>query len=172
MRTFLGLAACLVLAAPSLTADPLLTLKAPDRTLSLTLADLAGLPRTELTAVEPHAQTTHRYAGVRLHDLATRLGVPAGRELRGAAQQLAVLVRGSDGYAVLFSVAELDPAYGQTAALLSDREDGAPWSERHGPLRLIVPGEQFAARWVRNVVAIEVITVGPVVPRPPKPASP
>jgi len=151
-----------------LATGPVLTVTAPERSLAFTAAEFAALPRTELEAAEPHTKVGHRYAGVLLREFLHRLDVPRGKELRGAGQQLAVLVRGTDGYAVVFSAAELDEGFGNTPVLISDREDGAPWNERYGPLRLIVAGDQFAARWVRNVRSLELITVGTVVPRPPK----
>lgn len=158
----------LLLSSPLLDAGPVLTVGAPERSLAFTGEEFAALPRTELVAAEPHSQAEHRYAGVLLREFLHRLDVPRGKDLRGARQQLAVLVRGADGYAVVFSAAELDEGFGNTPVLISDREDGVPWNERYGPLRLIVAGDRFAARWVRNVTSIELVTVGTVVPRPPK----
>lgn len=148
---------------------PLLTVTAADRKLAFTATEFAALPHTELTATDPHAKAEHRYGGVAVRELLARLDAPTGKAIRGAAQQLAVLVRATDGYATVFSLAELDEGYGNRQALLTDREDGNLLSERFGPLRLVVPGDQFAARWVRNVVSLELVTVGTVVPRPVHP---
>lgn len=160
----------LLLPIVGFAAEPAwLSVTAADRKLAFTREEFAALPHAELTAPDPHEKIEHRYSGVALRDLLARLEVPTGKSIRGAAQQLAVLVRGTDGYAVVFSLAELDEDYGRRQPLLADREDGTPLTERYGPLRLIVPGDQFAARWVRNVVAIELVTVGTVVPRPAHP---
>lgn len=170
MRPLLRLLPLLLLALTGFAAEPpLLTATRAEQRLAFTAAEFATLPRSEATASDPHAKTEHRYSGVTLREILTRLAVPTGKDIRGAAQQLAVLVRGADGYAVVFSLSELDAGYGDRQPLLCDREDGAPLSERHGPIRLIVPGDQFAARWVRNVSSIELITVGNVVARPKHP---
>ncbi len=157
------------LPALATAAPPLLTVTSPGHRLDLTAAEFSALPRTELTATDPHEKTGHRYAGVPLHEFLQRLAVPQGKQLRGTALQLAVLVRGADGYSAVFSVAELDADFGNARVLVSDRADDTPWNARFGPLRLIVPGDRFAARWVRNVCSMELITVGTVVPRPPHP---
>ncbi len=165
MRTAFRLILLLATALGGFAADPWLAATAADRQLAFTAEEFSALPRTELTATDPHAKAEHKYAGVAVRELLARLGVPTGKDIRGPAQQLAVLVRATDGYAVVFSLAELDPGYGNRPALLCDREDGNPLGERYGPLRLIVPGDQFAARWVRNVTSLELITVGAVAPR-------
>lgn len=170
MRSLFRILLLFLPALGGLAAEPAwLTVTAAERQLAFTAAEFSALPRTELTATDPHAQAAHLYAGVSVRELLTRLGAPTGKAIRGAAQQLAVLVRGSDGYAAVFSLSELDAGYGNRQALLTDREDGAPLSERYGPLRLVVPGDEFAARWVRNVVSVELISVGTVVPRPARP---
>ncbi len=165
MRIAFRLALFLATALAGFAADPWLTIRTEDKQVSFTAEEFAALPRTELTAADPHAKAEHKYAGVSVRELLARLGAPTGKDIRGAGQQRAVLIRASDGYAVVFSLAELDPGYGNKPALLCDHEDGAVLSERYGPLRLVVPGDQFAARWVRNVVSLELVTVGAVAPR-------
>jgi hypothetical protein len=61
-----------------------------------------------------------------------------------------------DGYRVLFSLTEFDPAFSDRVILLADRRDGQPLDNREGPLRLVVPGDKRHARWIRGVDALEV----------------
>jgi len=153
LRLLLFLAAAAGLAA----AEPILQLTAPGKTLALTAAEIAALPRTEITVVDPHDQKEHRYAGVAMHELLARAGAPSGSKLTGAALQLVVLVRGRDGYTVAFALAEFDPDFGM------------PLPENAAPLRLIMPGDKEAARWVRKVASIDVAPL-PVPAPPPAPA--
>jgi DMSO/TMAO reductase YedYZ molybdopterin-dependent catalytic subunit len=44
--------------------------------------------------------------------------------------------------------------------LLADRRDEKSLSESQGPLRLVVPAEKMHARWVRQVVSLEIVRVG------------
>ena len=169
MRALLLSGLMFLLAAAGHAAETWLTLKSADRTLAFTAEEFAALPHSELTATDPHAKAEHRFTGVSLRDLFARFDVPTGKQIRGAALQFAVLVRGTDGYAAVFSLTELDELYGNRAALLAERDETGPLDGHYGPLRLVVPGDQLAARWVRNVASVELITVGPVVPRPTHP---
>jgi len=60
-----------------------------------------------------------------------------------------VIAEATDGYRVVFSLAELDPQFGNTAVLVANEIDGHPLPEHDGPLRLVVPGDKRQARWVR-----------------------
>lgn len=154
----------LLACAPGARAEEaLLRIAGPGRTVTLTAAGWAALPRTEVTAVEPHEKRGHRYAGVDARELLRRAGAPLEKELRGPAHRLGVLVRGRDGYAVLFALAEFDAAFSGRTLLLADRIDGAPLPEKAAPLQLIAPGDQRGARWVRMVSALEIVSI----PLPP-----
>ena len=87
-----------------------------------------------------------------------RLAAPLGQRLRGEALKPFVLVRAADGYAVVFSLAEIDPAMSPTAVILAEQADGAPLPEEEGPLRRIVEGDARPARSARQVTAIELRT--------------
>src|SRR5262245_33397516 len=74
--------------------------------LTLTAADLAAMPRRSVTASAHHLSGT--WEGVEVRELLTRAGVPANEALRGPALATAVAVTGSDGYRVVFGIAEFD----------------------------------------------------------------
>ena len=65
-----------------------------------------------------------------------------------------MLAEASDGYRVLFSIAELDARFTDRVVILADRKDGQPLPAAEGPYRLIVPGEKRPARWARQVTRI------------------
>ncbi len=90
--------------------------------------------------------------------LLTRAGVPEGEALRGRALSMAVVVTGADGYRVVFGIAEFDPAFTDRVEILADRKD-APLPA-NAPFQLIITGEKRPARWVRQVVSIEVTSIG------------
>ena len=143
--------------------EPILTIVGPAETRTFTAAEFAALPRTELTALEPHEKKERRYSGVTVRELLARVGAPLGEKMRGSALALGVLVRSKDGYAVLYALAEFDSAFSGRTLLLADREDGAPPPATAAPFRLVAPGDTRGARWARMVTSIEVISV------PPKP---
>lgn len=123
--------------------------------LVLDRAALAALPRAGVSAAV-HGEAPGRWQGVALEDLLQRAGAPAGRQLRGRALASFVRVSAADGYQVVFGLGELDPGLGHAQAILADARDGQPLGT-DGPFRLVVPGDRRAARWVRNVTAIEVV---------------
>ncbi len=82
-----------------------------------------------------------------------------GKLLRGKAMAMYVLVTARDGYRVVFALPELDPDFSDASKqiILADTADGKPLSEKQGPLRVVVPQEKKAARWIRMVETIEVV---------------
>ncbi len=87
--------------------------------------------------------------------LLTPLGVndkPRGKQLR-----LYVVASGSDGYEVVYAIGEVTPDVHEATVMVADTEDGKPIAS-DGPLKLVATGEKRPARWVRNLVSIEVKT--------------
>jgi|GEM_PF-1570103 len=125
--------------------------------LALNAADLAAMPRAALTVKDDGVDV--RYEGVWVHTILAKAGVKQGAELRGKALATGVLAEASDGYQVLVAIAEFDPAFRETQALLADRVDGKPLLPHQGPLRLVVPGEGRGARSVRMLTALRVISL-------------
>lgn len=86
--------------------------------------------------------------------------MPAGEALRGNALATAVVVTGADGYRVVFGLAEFDAAFTDRIAILADRKDCAALAGNAAPFQLVIMGEKRPARWVRQVVSIELVAVG------------
>ncbi len=121
----------------------------------LDAATLAALPREPVTATA-HGKTLH-CDGIPLFALLRASAAMPTDPLRGAQLTRYVQVDARDGYRVLFTLAELDSTLGKRKVFLTDRCGGKPLSDDDGPLRLVVPDESRAARWVRQVEAITVI---------------
>jgi hypothetical protein len=101
-------------------ADPL-------KPLTLKLADLAAMPRATITVKQPDGRgVTHE--GVLVAELLKRAGAPLGKALRGDAMATYVIASATDGYRVIFSLAELDPEFTGSEIMVVDRTNG--WSGR------------------------------------------
>jgi len=85
-----------------------------------------------------------------------KAGLPQGESLRGLAMASYVLAEASDGYRVVFSLAELDSGILDSEVMVADTMDGAPLGEKQGPFRLVAPHEKRPARWVRTLKSITV----------------
>ena len=78
------------------------------QTLTLSADYLAKMPRASVRTANNGMETV--YEGVWLHEVLKKAGVPQGSELRGKALASYVLAEAQDGYQVVFSLGELDPA--------------------------------------------------------------
>ncbi|MGH9345185.1 MAG: hypothetical protein ACRD19_15680 [Terriglobia bacterium] len=120
-----------------------------------TPAKLAALPQTTVKVYNEHAKAEQTYSGVPLIDLLTRLGVPS--KPRGKQFRLYLIAEGSDGYQVVYSLGEVTPDVHAGTVMVADTMDGKPIGE-DGPLKIISTEEKRPGRWVRNLVAIRVLT--------------
>lgn len=126
------------------------------RTLDLSTATIAALPHRDAAMKDRDGQL-HTYSGVPLQYLLDSAGVTTGRQLKGENMRKYVLVKCADGYAVLFSLAELDSSITSRKAILADQLEGKPLPENKGPFRLVVEDERKPAR---NCFQVTEIIVG------------
>lgn len=126
-----------------------------DKTVEWTSPSLEALPHTTITVYNEHAKTDQTYSGVPLTDLLTPMGVPT--KPRGKDFRLYIVAEGSDGYQVVYSLGEITPDVHDGTVLVADQLDGKSLGN-NGLFQLVATGEKRPARWVRNLVAIRVLT--------------
>lgn len=119
--------------------------------LKLYEADIAKMNKVTVTLTDKNGKD-HSYTGVPVLDVLNSAGVTTGKELRGENLTKYVLVKCSDGYQVLFALAEMDTALSKKTIILATRADGKPLPDGKGPFRLVVPGEGRPARSCFQVV--------------------
>jgi DMSO/TMAO reductase YedYZ molybdopterin-dependent catalytic subunit len=125
-----------------------------ERPCAFTMAAFAGLPHASVRA-KGHDARASEFDGVLLTEILKRAGVRFGPDVRERITS-AVILRATDGYQAVFSLAELDTAFTDRRIVLADRKDGKPITGSDGPLRMVVPGEKEHARWVRKVASLVV----------------
>jgi hypothetical protein len=130
------------------------------KTLTLTPSDLAALPHKTVAVFNAHTKAQEQYAGVPLADLLAKVGVPAGEDVRGKLFLVGIVASGTDGYGVLYSLAEVDPAIHTGDVIVADTLDGQKLS-KDGAFKMVSSEERRPARWVRNLTTISVIKVEP-----------
>jgi DMSO/TMAO reductase YedYZ molybdopterin-dependent catalytic subunit len=123
--------------------------------LTLTTDDLAKMPRASIHTTSNGMETV--YEGVWVHEVLKKAGVPQGGELRGKALAGYVLAEAQDGYQVVFSLGELDPAFIDNQILLADTANGKPLFGAQGRFRLVVPKDKPGARSIRMLTKLEVV---------------
>jgi len=149
---------CTLLAALSFgTSAAELTIKgdiaAP---LVLKTEEIAQMPH-ETVSIPEKDGTTASYEGVPLREILKKAGVPFGKDLRGKALSSYIVAKAKDGYEVVFSLGELDAAFGNESILVADKVDGKPLFDYQGPLRLVCPNDKAGARSVRMLETIELV---------------
>jgi DMSO/TMAO reductase YedYZ molybdopterin-dependent catalytic subunit len=120
--------------------------------LTLSADDLAKMPRASVRTTNNGMETV--YEGVWVHEVLKRAGVPQGGELRGKALAGCVLAEAEDGYQVVFSLGELDPAFIDNQILLADTANGKLLSGAQGRFRLVAPKDKPGARSVRMLTKL------------------
>lgn len=123
--------------------------------LSLTVEDLKTLPNSVIK-VKGRDKQKQSYRGVPLHEILKLAGVTQGEQLRGESLAKYVLVSATDGYEVIFSLAETDPMFTKKKIILAYELDGVPLPSGIGPFRMVVPDEDRQARWIREIRSIHV----------------
>jgi DMSO/TMAO reductase YedYZ molybdopterin-dependent catalytic subunit len=124
--------------------------------LTLKPEDLAKMPRETIT-VEDEGGSKIAYEGVRLREILKRAGAPLAKDLRGKALSTYVVAKAHDGYQVVFTLGELDEAFGNQLILVADKRDGKPLFGYQGPFRLVCGNDKAGARSVRMLETLEVV---------------
>ncbi|WP_443938483.1 molybdopterin-dependent oxidoreductase [Pedobacter sp. MW01-1-1] len=123
--------------------------------LNLSAADVQKMPHQLLTQKDRDGNN-HVYAGVLLSALLKQAGTTLGKELRGENLTKYVLVEASDGYQIIFSLAELDADFSDNVILLVDSMDAKPLPAADGPFRMIVEKDKRPARCIKQVTNIKI----------------
>lgn len=142
-------------AKPSTATTPQgsLVLTAEHESVTFSPAEFRALPHVSLTVQNGHTDASETYSGVPLATLLAKVNAPLGKELRGGAMTSYLIATGSDGYAVVLSLAEVDPDFHQGQVLVADTRDGQPLG-KNGPFQLIISDDKRPARGVHNLNSI------------------
>lgn len=128
-------------------------------TKTLSAAELAALPQSEVTSTEKDGARVV-FRGPTLRSLVNLVGAPMGHEFRGPNMLLAILATATDGYRAAYMLAEVDEGFGNRNAILAVTQDGAALPAKDGPYRVVMPGEEHRARWIRMVRTLSLVRVG------------
>jgi hypothetical protein len=126
-----------------------------------TLASLEALPAVQLTATYTAGggPVTDTYTGVSLWTLLDDAGLILDPTIKNDVLRQYVEAIGSDGYAAIFSLGEIDPMFGGQPDLVAYADtDGQLSGGPDGFARMVVPGDAAGGRYVSNLVALEVFT--------------
>jgi len=126
---------------------------------TITMAELSALPQSEVKVTEKDGATI-LFRGPTLRSLVSLVGAPSGHAFRGPNMLIAIMAEASDGYRAAYMLAEVDEGFGNKNAILALTQNGAALPEKDGPFRMVMPGEEHRARWIRMVRRVRLVRVG------------
>ena len=123
--------------------------------VKIAAADVAKLPR-HTAALNNHGKQV-QYEGVLMHDVLVLGGIDFGNGLRGKQLSSYVAAIASDGYEVIYALAEFDPTVMDSGIVVADRREGRPLAADEGPLRIVVPQDKRSTRSLKLLREIDVV---------------
>ena len=148
------------------------TLNGVENPGTYTASNLASLNQSQtVTATYKAGGTpvTDTYTGVSLWDLLNDAGLITDPSIKNDILREYVEAIGSDGYAAIFSLGEIDPMFGGEDDLVAYADTAGQLGPngQDGFARIVVPGDAAGGRYISNLVALKVFTAAPV----PEPAT-
>jgi hypothetical protein len=123
--------------------------------VTIAASDIAKMPR-HTAVLNDHGKQIN-YEGVLLHDVLAKGGVDFGGGLRGKQLSSYVAALASDGYEVVYALAEFDPTVMDSDLIVADKREGQALSASEGPLRIIVPHDKRPTRSIKMLHEIDVV---------------
>jgi DMSO/TMAO reductase YedYZ molybdopterin-dependent catalytic subunit len=94
------------------------------------------------------------FVGARVWDILESVGVVMNTE---KPEMMRVMARSVDGFRCVIKWHEFDPTADNKLILVAYIQDGQPIQGKHGPLRLVVPGDPQGLRYIGNLASITVL---------------
>lgn len=130
------------------------------RTITLTVEDLLNLPQVTVHVHNAHRNADESYTGPLLSDVLARVGLKASRETEPLMLHSSVIATGSDHYFVLYSVAEVEPAFSTGQVIVAVMKAGLPDTEG-GLIQLVNTVDVKPARWLHGLADLNIVSVAP-----------
>lgn len=146
----------LVLALACAQASAQIVLRINDAPpINIAATDFAKLPR-HAAVLNDHGKQIS-YEGVLLHDLLAQNGVDFAKGLHGKQLSSYVAALASDGYQVVYALAEFDPTVVDSGIIVADKREGQPLGASEGPLRIVAPHDKRPTRSLRMLQEMDVV---------------
>ena len=128
------------------------------RLTTLSIQDLLALPQTTVHVHNMHSNADEDYAGPLLSDVLARAGLVSNKDTEPLILHSNVVATGTDRYFVLYSAAEVMPAFSKSQIIIAVMRGGLPDTEG-GLIQVINTDGARPARWVHGLANLNVVTM-------------
>jgi hypothetical protein len=129
-------------------------------TTTLTIGDLLKLPQVTVHVHNAHRDRDETYTGPLLSDVLARAGLSPAHENEALILHSTIVATGTDHYYVLYSCAEVEPAFSNGKVIVAIMKEGLPDTEG-GKIQLVNTDGTKPARWIHGLMSLAVMTLSP-----------
>ena len=130
------------------------------KTITVTVKDLLNMSQTTVHVHNAHRNTDETYSGPLLADVLDKAGLHPTREFEPIILHSNIVATATDRYFVLYSAAEVEPAFSTGKVIVAVMKGDLPDSEG-GLIQLINTTDSKPARWVHGLAQINVVSLSP-----------
>ena len=132
------------------------------RVTILTLEDLLNLPQVTVNVHNAHSNQDETYTGPLVSDVLAKAGLVSSRETQPLILHSSVVATGTDHYYVLYSAAEVEPAFSTGKVIVAVMKSGLP-DKDGGLIQLVNTTDAKPARWVHGLASLNVMSLSQTV---------
>ena len=132
------------------------------RITTLTLEDLINLPQVTVNVHNAHSNKEETYTGPLVSDVLAKAGLVSSRETQPLILHSSVVATGTDHYYVLYSAAEVEPAFSTGKVIVAVMKSGLP-DHDGGLIQLVNTTDAKPARWVHGLSSLNVMSLSQTV---------
>ncbi len=137
-----------------------LTVTFQGATTVLSVTDLLKLPQVTVQVHNAHLNREETYSGPLVSDVLARAGLNSSKETEPLILHSTVVATGTDHYYVLYSAAEMEPAFSTGKVIVAVMKGDLPDTEG-GNIQLINTDGAKPARWVHGLTTLSVMSMVP-----------
>lgn len=137
-----------------------LTVSFEGRSTTLSVEDLINMPQVTVHVHNEHSKADETYSGPLLADVLAKAGLVSSRETQPLILHSSLVATGTDHYFVLYSVAEVEPAFSTGKVIVAVMKSGLPDTDG-GVIQLINTTDAKPARWVHGLANLNVMSLTP-----------
>jgi hypothetical protein len=137
-------------------ASTTLTVINDGKVKTFTLAELKALPQVDITVKDGRTKKDMTWSGPLVSDVLAACGIEFNHETEHRLVHRYAVAYGTDGYAVVFSIAELYGVFHTGKTIVALQRDGAPLPATIGQFTLFDSADLMTARRVSNFASLEV----------------